>query len=110
MIRTDGYYQLNSVSFEDSIANYSIKGFYHKAYLFLSNGTYIKASKKDDNPNAEFTIEDFNSNFPNKYLIFNNQLIVTHYTGQEWEFSEVFQMVNDDFYINEKQKLTFTSW
>lgn len=110
MIRLDGYYKLNSVQYKDSIANYSMNGYYHHAYLFLENNTYVKASKIDQNPDVIFSIEDFNQNFTNRYLIQNDQLVITHHTGEEWEFSEIFDKINENVYKNEKQKLEFTNW
>ncbi|MBP7306116.1 MAG: hypothetical protein KA987_08385 [Saprospiraceae bacterium] len=95
---------------EDSIANNSFKGYHHVAFLFQINGKYTTASKVNKLSSHFFNQQDFDENFPNNYLINDENLIITHYTGQEWEFSEMFKKINENLYINEKQKLTFTNW
>ncbi|MCB9043643.1 MAG: hypothetical protein R2798_12080 [Chitinophagales bacterium] len=111
MIKHTGYYILDPIYFEDAIANYSVNGYYHNAYLFLKNGTYLRASKKTDNKtNAIFYREDFNCDYPNRYRISNGDLILTFYTGEEWEFNEIYKKKSVDWFEKEGKILKFVSW
>lgn len=110
MIRHDGYYISNSVLIEDSIANYSYKGYSHKAYLFLPDGTYLRAGKKSESTETDFSKSDFNPQFSNKYQIKGNELKMTFETGKEWEFTEIFEIVSPEELIGKERTLRFVSW
>ncbi len=110
MIRFDGYYKDSPTPYEDSIANYSEKGYFHHAYFFLISREYLKAVKRSESKQSYFLQSDFNPNFPNKYEVKGNKLEMFFETGTQWEFSEIFEIVSPEELKSEKRTLRFVSW
>ena len=110
MIKYNGYYILDPIPVNDSIANYSFRGYNHHAYLFFKNGTYLRASKLTKDKIIFFSKEDFDCNYPNRYMLNNGDLILTYHTGEEWEFSEIFKRHSADRFEKEGKSLKFVKW
>lgn len=110
MIKYNGYYRDSPTPYEDGIANYWVKGYVHAGYFFLSNGTYIEAVKKSKSKQLDFLKSDFNPDFPNKYEVKGNKLIMFFETGTKWEFSEIFNSVTSEELKSVKRQLRFVSW
>lgn len=95
MIRYDGYYTSEPTVYEDSIANYNEVGFFHNAYRFLPNGTYLKATKRSKVKENGFVESDFDASKHNNYEIINGKILeITYHTGEEWEFKESFEIIS----------------
>lgn len=110
MIKYHGYYRDIPTQYEDGIANHWVKRYVHEGYFFLSNGTYLRAIKKSESKELDFTKSNFNPDFPNKYEVKGNKLEMFFETGTEWEFSEVFEIVTLEELKSNKRKLRFVSW
>ena len=110
MIRYDGYYTCDPLPYKDGNARYREEGYFHNAYLFLSNGTYLKAVKKTKPEQVSFSEADFNPDFPNKYEVKDNEVIITFETGTEWEFIEVYMIINSTILKCKDKTLHFFSW
>ena len=110
MIRLDGYYVSDPVYFEDGVANYTYSGFSHNAYLFMKEGHFLRSTKNDNKKGVKFSKSDFNPDFPNKYELKGDKLIMTFETGTEWEFNEVFEIVSPEELKGKERTLRFESW
>ncbi len=110
MILFTGYYKSVPTPYEDSIANYHEKGYFHNAYLFLQNQKYLRASKRSESIQLGFSKSDFNPDFPNKYEIKGNELIIYFETGTEWEFCETFLIVSPEELKGKDRTLRFVYW
>ena len=110
MIRFDGYYVSDPVSFKDAVANYSYSGFSHNAYFFTKEGQFLRSTKNTQTKKVLFLRSDFNNNFPNKYKIKGEKLKMFFETGKEWEFSEVFDIVSPEELKGKERTLHFVSW
>jgi hypothetical protein len=110
MIRLTGYYKSDPTPYEDSIANHLEEGYFHNAYLFLQNGKYLRASKRAESKQLDFSRLDFNPDFPNKYEIKDKKLEMFFETGTKWEFSEFFEIVSPEELKGKEKTLRFVNW
>ncbi len=110
MIRHDGYYRKNPTLYEDGIANHWVKKYMHRAFYFLPNGLFLRASENSESKQVDFTKLDFSPDFPNKYEVKDNKLEMFFETGTEWEFSEIFEIVSSEELKSDKRTLRFVSW
>lgn len=110
MIRYDGYYILPAKPYEDGVAHNQVKGFAHLGYQFLGNGTYSSAFKRSKSVEFLFERQDFNPDFPNKYLVSGNSLTMYFHTNEEWEFTETLEILNAHEIKWGEKILQFKSW
>jgi hypothetical protein len=110
MIRFDGYYRKTPTLYEDGIANHWVKGYMHRAFYFLPNGLFLRASKNSESKQLDFSKLDFNPDYPNKYEIIGNKLEMFFETGTVWEFSEVLEIVSQEELKGGKGELYFVKF
>lgn len=68
------------------------------------------SNKRSEAKEVTFSNDDFNRDYPNRYVIVNNDLIITYHTGEKWEFSETFKKESENHYTNEGKSLKFVPW
>lgn len=107
MIRYDGYYRTEPSPYEDSAANFVDKGYFHNAYMFTPDEIFLRGVKKLPISECNFELADFEDDRPNKYQVNGTKLIMTFHTGEEWEFTETFEITLNDRLKSEKRELYF---
>lgn len=111
MIRTDGYYITEGSLYRernDPNENWSL----FIAYLFNSDGTFIKASKfSNSEKTIRFESNEFLLENSNIYKIVENKIYLYFNLGLPWEHNEILEEFNSgDFLYKNGIIIKFQPW